>query len=122
MPRLRLGSERQLGDDRSLTRQCLVQPAIFFGIDDIDAAGDDGDAAGLERAQMCRGIDASGQARSDDDAAPPERRGEVAAETPAIGRGVAAPTIATIGLPSNSARPSTVRIGGASSTAMSPLG
>ena len=91
MPRLRLGSERQFGDDRSLARQCLVQSPVFFGVDDIDAAGNDGDAAGFERAQMRGGIDAARQARDDDDAALPERRGEVAAETPAIGRGVARP-------------------------------
>ena len=91
MPRLRLGSERQLGDDCALACQCLVQPAIFFGVDDIDATADDSDAAGLERAQMRRGIDAAGEARDDDDPALPECGGEVAAETPAAGRSVARP-------------------------------
>src|SRR5205807_5013516 len=122
MPRLRLGSERQFGDDRALARQCLVQPTVLFGVDDIDPTGDDGDAAGFERAQMGGGIDAAGQARHNGDAALPERGGEVAAKAPAIGRGVAPPTTATIGPPSNSARPSTVRTGGASSIAASPLG
>ncbi len=91
MPCLRLGTERQFGDDRALARQCLVQPAIFFGIDDIDPAGDNGNAAGLERAQMRCGVDAAGQARHNDDPALPERGGEIAAEAPAVSRGVARP-------------------------------
>src|SRR5438128_12444189 len=91
MPCLRLGSERQLGGDRPLTYQRFMQPAVFFGVDDIDAAGDDGDAAGLERAQMRGGVDAAGEARDDDDAGLSERGGEVAGETPAVGRGVARP-------------------------------
>ena len=50
MARLWLGSERQLGDDRTLANQSIVEPAVFRGIDDVDAAGDDSDTAGLETA------------------------------------------------------------------------
>src|SRR5215469_9863883 len=36
MPCLGLGSERQFREDRSLTRQRLMESTILFGIDDID--------------------------------------------------------------------------------------
>src|SRR5215469_2241553 len=91
MPRLRLRSERQLGDNRSLARERLMQSAVLLRVDDIEAAGDDGDAAGFEGAKMGCGIDTTRQARHDDDAALPKRGREVAAEAPTIGRGIARP-------------------------------
>ena len=97
MIRLRRGKWRACGSlpsGNSATiapcrRKRLVEPAVLLGIDDIDAAGDDRDGAGRERAQMRGGVDAAGEPGDDDEPALAERGGELAGEAPAIGRGVA---------------------------------
>jgi len=89
MPCLGLGSEWQFYEDRSLTRQRLMEPTILFWIDDIDTAGDNCHAAGLEGTQMRGGIDPARQARDDDNSGLTERSSEFAADAPADGRGVA---------------------------------
>jgi hypothetical protein len=71
---------------------------------------------------MCRGIDAAGQAEATTMPPRPSAAARSRQKHRPLAEALRAPTIATIGLPSNSARPSTVKIGGASSTAMSPLG
>jgi hypothetical protein len=89
MPRLRLAAERQFGNDNALPLQCLMEAAIFFRIDDIDAAGDDPRGAGVERAQMRAGVDAAGEPGDDDEPALSEPGGEFAGEAAAVGGRVA---------------------------------
>ena len=67
MPRLRLGPQRQLGDDHAATRQRVVQTAVFWRIDDIDAAGNHGDAACFESSQMSGGVNPTSKTGNDDD-------------------------------------------------------
>jgi hypothetical protein len=102
MPRLRLAAERQLGDDRSVPAQRVVEAAVFFGIDNVDAAGDDCGGAGFERSQMRRSVDAARQPRDDDEPAPAETGGESRASRLPLAEALRAPTIATIGRSSHS--------------------
>ena len=67
----------------------IVERAILLGVDDVDAAGDDRDRAGGERAEMRGGVDAARQAGDDDDALLAELGGEVLRQPSAVGRGVA---------------------------------
>ena len=89
MAGLGFGPERQFGDDRTPARQSVVEPAVLLGVDDVDAAGDRGDAARLESAQMRGGVDPAGEAGDHDEPAAAECRGEVAGEAPAVRRCVA---------------------------------
>ncbi len=43
--RLRLGADRQFGDEHAALGDLLMQPAILFGIDLIDPAREHGDRA-----------------------------------------------------------------------------
>jgi len=63
-------------------------PATGFWLD-IGTAGDDGNRAGIERAEMRSGIDSAGHSRDHDDACFAQPGGKLAREAAAIGRGVA---------------------------------
>ena len=125
MAGLRFGAERQFGKDRAVPRERLVQPAILLGIDDVDAAGDDRDRAGLEGSEMRGCVDAAGKPGDNDDPGLAQPGGKIAGEAAAIGRGVARADHRNHRgdyRGSVSSRPSTVSTGGASSTAASALG
>ena len=63
MAGLRFRSERQFGDDHPSARQGVVEPPVLLGVDDVDTAGDDGDATRLESAQMRRGVNPPSEPR-----------------------------------------------------------
>src|SRR5436305_2582413 len=65
MAGLRLGAERQFGEDRAVARERLVKRAILLGVDHVDAARDDRDRARFERPEMRRRVDPAGQPGSD---------------------------------------------------------
>ena len=97
MAGLRFAAERQLGDDRALPAQRVVEPAILLGIDDIDAAGDDRSSAGLDPAEMGRGVDTAGQPGTDDEPALTEPGREFSARRRPLAEALRAPTTAIIG-------------------------
>ena len=130
MIRLRRGKWRACGSVPSgisatitpCSRERVVEPAVLLGIDDVDAAGDDRDGAGVERALMRRGVDAAGQTRDDDEPGRAEPAASSRAKRRPLAEALRAPTTATSARASNSASPSTVRTGGASSIAASSAG
>jgi len=97
MPGLWLGPEGQLGNDGPLPRQRLVKAAIFFGIDDIDAARDNSDAAARQSAEMRGGVDAAGKAGNNDNPVRPRDAARSRLKRRPFADALRAPTTATIG-------------------------
>ena len=130
MMRLRRGKWRASGSvpggnsatTAPLLAERVVEAAVLLGIDDVDAARARRRPALVERAQMRRRVDPARQARDDDDARFAERGRQLAREAAAVGRGVARADHRDDRRPQQSARPSTVSTGGASSTAASAGG
>ena len=95
--RLRRGKSLPRGEKpgaRSLMQQALLadgalQLFILGRVDDVDAAGEHGDGAVLERGKMRRRVDAAREARGDDEAFQAELGGELAGEFLPDGRAVA---------------------------------
>jgi hypothetical protein len=97
MIRLREGKWRACGStpggcsatSRPRSAMARCRALVLGRIEDVDAAGDDRDRSGLERAVVRGGVDAAGEPGDDDRARLAERLGEAAGEAAGGGGGVA---------------------------------
>ena len=88
MARLGRQAHGLLGNDRAAFDDLFIKRRIFRRIDDIDAAGHDGDGAAIQGPGMGHGVDAARHARSDDDPLAADTRRQGLGHAPAVGRSV----------------------------------
>ena len=123
MARPRLGARRHFGEHQPALVQRLLPLLVLGRVEDVDAAGDDADRAGLQRAVMRGAVDARGPGRRRRPASCwPRSCASPRAKRHAAADALRAPTIATACRSSRLRLPLAISSGGASSSSASRRG